>query len=463
VCYNKAIRGSESMEKAIAAISTNNIGSGAINIIRVSGENAIDIVSKIFSNKKFFSAPTHTIHYGYIIDNDKKIDEVLVMLMRAPKTYTQEDVVEINCHGGYVTTNKILELLLLNGASLAEPGEFTKRAFLNGRINLIEAESISDILEAKTEMQATMAMNGITGTTSKLIESLREKMVSLLANIEVNIDYPEYTDELIITKENITPVLTEIKEALEKIIEESKNGQIIKNGIKIAIIGKPNVGKSSLLNALLEEEKAIVTDKEGTTRDIVEGSISYKGVLFSFIDTAGIRKTTDVVEQIGVEKSKKMLREGDIAILVLNNNEKLSRDELELLKEIENKKGIIFINKIDLDTNLETIKTNLPIIKGSTLNNVGIDKLKDKILEKFSLNDIANKDLTYLSNARQISLARLAKENIEHVIEDNKKDIPIDMLAIDIKSAWENLGKIIGKFYEDELVDNIFSRFCLGK
>lgn len=451
------------MESTIASISTNNIGVGAINIIRISGPEAIEIVSKIFSNKNFKESPSHTIHYGYIKEKDSIIDEVLVMLMRAPKTYTKEDVVEINCHGGSAVTNKILELLWTSGAIPAEPGEFTKRAFLNGRINLLEAESISDILEAKTTSQREMALNGITGKTTKLIQNLREKMVSLLANIEVNIDYPEYIDELIITKENITPVLTEIENTLENIVEESKNGQIIKNGINIAIIGRPNVGKSSLLNAILEEEKAIVTDISGTTRDIVEGSINYKGILLNFIDTAGIRSTEDIVEQIGVEKSKKMIEKADISILVLNNNEKLTEEEKHLIDKIKQKTSLIFINKMDLENKLENIKENIKIIKGSTLNKEGIEQLKEEILNDFKIKDLSNKEHIYLSNTRQISLAKKALESIKNVIEENKKDIPVDMLAIDIKNAWEDLGNIIGEHYENELVDNIFKRFCLGK
>lgn len=451
------------MDTTIAAIATNNIGVGAINIIRISGPESIQVVSKIFSNKKFPSAPSHTIHYGYIKEGENVIDEVLVMLMRAPKTYTREDVVEINCHGGYATTNKILELLYQNGAVPAEPGEFTKRAFLNGRINLLEAESISDILEAKTIAQSNMALSGLTGKTTKLIEELREKMVGLLSNIEVNIDYPEYQDELQITKENITPVLKEIKKELEKIIEESKNGQIIKNGIKVAIIGKPNVGKSSLLNTLLEEEKAIVTNISGTTRDMVEGSINYKGILLEFIDTAGIRETNDFVEKIGVEKSKKIMKEADITILVLNGNEPLTKEEKELISTLEKQENIIFVNKIDLESKIEEIKTNSKIIKGSTLKKLGIEELKESILEKFQIKDLSTKDLTYLSNTRQISLAKKALQKIEHVIKENNLSTPVDMLAIDIKSAWEDLGRIIGEYYETELVDNIFERFCLGK
>ena len=451
------------MDTTIAAISTNTLGVGAINIVRVSGKDAIEIVSKIFTNKNFLNAESHTIHYGFIKDGENIIDEVLVMLMRSPKTYTKEDVVEINCHGGSITANKILELLYVKGAVPAEPGEFTKRAFLNGRINLLEAESIEDLLEAKNENARKMAINGVSGKTTKLIQDLREKMVSLLANIEVNIDYPEYIDELQITKENITPVLTEIKEALEKIVKESENSKKIKNGINVAIIGRPNVGKSSLLNALLEEDKAIVTDISGTTRDIVEGSITYKGIDLNFIDTAGIRETKDIVEKIGVEKSKKIQEQADITILVLNNNEEVTEDDQKLLEKIENQKGIIFINKTDLSSKLEKIETSKKIIYGSTLKNKGLEELKEEILQTFSLEDMSYKDLTFLFNTRQISLAKEALQNINHVISENQKAVPVDMLAIDIRDAWENLGKIIGEAYEEELVDNIFKRFCLGK
>ena len=451
------------MDTTIAAISTNSIGIGAINIVRVSGPEAVEIVSKIFKNKKFKNAESHTIHYGFIKDGDNVIDEVLVMLMRAPKTYTKEDVVEINCHGGNITANKILELLYVNGAVPAEPGEFTKRAFLNGRINLLEAESIEDLLEAKNENARKMAINGVSGKTTKLIQDLREKMVSLLANIEVNIDYPEYIDELQITKKNITPVLTEIKNELQKIVEESENSKKIKNGINIAIIGRPNVGKSSLLNALLEEDKAIVTDISGTTRDIVEGTIEYKGIDLNFIDTAGIRDTEDTVEKIGVEKSKKILEQADITILVLNNNEKLTKDDKKLLEKIEKQKAIIFINKVDLDSKIEDLETSKKILYGSTKTNRGLDDLKEEILKSFFLEDMSYKDLSFLFNTRQISLAKQALKSINHVMEENKNDIPVDMLAIDIKDAWENLGKIIGEAYEEELVDNIFKRFCLGK
>ena len=451
------------MDDTIVAISTNNIGIGAINIIRMSGKESLNILREVFSNQKIKNCKSHTIHYGYIIDNNEKIDEVLVSVMFAPKTYTLEDIVEINCHGGYAVTNKILEILLLHGARLAEPGEFTKRAFLNGRINLLEAESVEDLLESQTDNQSILAMNHLTGKTTELITSLREKLVGLLSNIEVNIDYPEYVDELQITKENLTPILTEVKTELEQIIKESKNGELIKKGINVAIIGKPNVGKSSLLNALLEQDKAIVTNISGTTRDSIEGSLIHKGILLNLIDTAGIRDTSDVVEKIGVEKSKEIMKSADITILVLNNNEKITNEEEELLKQLETKNNIIFINKTDLETKLEPIKTKLPIILGSTINKEGIEELKDQIINNFGLENLESKKLNYLSNTRQITLAKEALNNINNVIKDNEANIPIDMLTIELKSAWENLGKIIGEYYEDELIDNIFKRFCLGK
>ena len=451
------------MEDTIVAISTNNIGIGAINIIRMSGQESLEILQQVFSNKKIKQAKSQTIHYGFIMNNGEKIDEVLVSIMRAPKTYTKEDIVEINCHGGYAITNKILEILILHGARLAEPGEFTKRAYLNGRLNLLEAESIEDLLESQTENQTILAMNHLTGKTTKLITSLRDKIVKLLSNIEVNIDYPEYIDELQITKENIKPVLTEVKEELEKIIQEAKNGELIKNGIKVAIIGKPNVGKSSLLNAILEQDKAIVTNIQGTTRDAIEASIVYQGILLNLIDTAGIRKTNNIVEKIGVEKSKQLIKEADITILVLNNNEELSKEEQNLLQIIDNQNNIIFINKNDLPTKLKPIKTNMSIVSGSAQNKKGIEQLKNQIIKNFHLENLNKKELNYLTNIRQITLAKEALNNINNVIKDNEKNIPIDILTIELKSAWENLGKIIGEYYEDELVDNIFKRFCLGK
>lgn len=453
------------MEDTIAAIATNNMGQGAINIIRLSGPDAINIITKIFSNKHISSAKSHTIHYGYIKNqNGNRIDEVLVMLMRAPKTYTTEDVVEINCHGGMITTNKILELLLISGARLAEPGEFTKRAFLNGRINLLEAESVSDLIEAQNENASKLALNGISGNVTNLIRLLREEMVSLISNIEVNIDYPEYEDELVITHQNILPKLNDIQEKLQKIIKESEASKVIKNGLDVALIGRPNVGKSSLLNALLEEQKAIVTNISGTTRDTVEGKINLNGIILNIIDTAGIRTTSDIVEKIGVDKSKQLIDKADIVILVLNNNEKLTKEDQELLEQIQKKQHIIFINKNDLPSKINKEIINMPnTVMGNTVTPNGIIPLKEKIISKFKLDEINTKDMNFLSNVRQISLAKKALKNIIETKQQIVDNIPIDMLETELKSAWTNLGLIIGESYEEELIDNIFKKFCLGK
>ena len=450
------------MEDTIVAVST-AMGLGAISIIRLSGPEAIKIVNKIFRGKDLTKVASHTINYGHIVDGDEIVDEVLVSIMLAPKTYTTEDVVEINTHGGIAATNKVLELCLINGARLATKGEFTKRAFLAGRIDLTQAEAVQDIITSSTDKSLSLFVNQLTGSLKKLIIKLRKDIVGILANIEVNIDYPEYEDAPVVTIASLKQALIPIKEELENLVKESKNAKIIKDGINIAIIGRPNVGKSSLLNALLEEDKAIVTDISGTTRDIVEGTIQYKGINLNFIDTAGIRETEDIVEKIGVEKSKKIQESSDITILVLNNNELLTEEDKELLKKVEQEKGVIFINKIDLTSKLPELKTTKKIIKGSTIKNVGLEELKEEILSEFSLEDMSYKDLTYLFNTRQISLAKQALQNINHVIEENKKDIPVDMLAIEIRESWEYLGQIIGEAYEDELVDNIFKRFCLGK
>ena len=307
------------MDDTIAAIST-ALGVGAISIIRVSGVDSINIVNKIFT-KDLTNVESHTIHYGYILDNNKKIDEVLVSVMRSPRTFTTEDIVEINCHGGIATTNKILELLLENGARLAEPGEFTKRAFLNGRIDLVEAEGIMDLISSKTEKARAISINRVSGETSNMINKLRDKLVHMISNIEVNIDYPEYDDIEVVTNEKIMPDLTNIKEEITRLISKANDGKLIEEGIKVVIVGKPNVGKSSLLNQLLEEEKAIVTDIAGTTRDIVEGKIVLNGIILNIIDTAGIRETDNVVEKIGVEKSINLIDNSDLVILILNNNE----------------------------------------------------------------------------------------------------------------------------------------------
>ena len=446
------------MEDTIAAIST-ALGVGAISIIRVSGPESIKIVNKIF-DKNIKNAKTHTIHYGHIIDKNQIIDEVLISIMLAPKTFTKENVVEINCHGGIITTNKVLELLLLNGARLAEPGEFTKRAFLNGRIDLTQAEGIMNLIEAKTEIGRKLSINQLTGNVSNLIENLRQKILEIISNIEVNIDYPEYEDIEVLTNKKIYPKLKGIQKNIDEIIKKSESGKIIKDGINIGIIGRPNVGKSSLLNYLIEEDKAIVTDIEGTTRDIVEGKFILNGIVCNIIDTAGIRKTDNIVEQIGVDKSYEIIKKSDLIIYLLNNNEKLTKEDTEILNQIKNKKHIVVINKIDLKNNLEISEKE--VIKISIKENIGLECLKQKIIEIFNLEQIETNDLTYLSNARSISLLKKSKESIEKCLNNIEK-YPIDMIELDLKECWNLLGEIIGKTYKEELIDEIFSRFCLGK
>ena len=454
------------MNDTICAIATSQ-GLGAISIIRVSGEEAINIVNKIFKGKNLTEVASHTINYGHIIDeNNKIVDEVLVSVMLAPKTYTTENVVEINTHGGIITTNKVLELLLVNGCRLAEPGEFTKRAFLNGRIDLLEAEAVSDKINALTTKQNELANNQLTGKVSDLINNLRDEMIQIISNINVNIDYPEYDDVDTITNELLIPKISDLKNKITKILDESNNGKIIKDGIKTSIIGSPNVGKSSLLNELLGSEKAIVTDIAGTTRDIVEGQISINGILLNMIDTAGIRKTTDKVEEIGVKKSIRMLEESDLVLFVLNNNDPLQNEQKELFKSLKNKKYLILINKVDLEQKLNISELKIAedkIIKMSIINHQGIDKLKEKIIEIFNLEELDSKDPTYLSNARSTSILKKCLKSIEEVEIGIKNNQPIDMIELDIKNIWEELGKINGSSYEEELLDEMFSRFCLGK
>ncbi len=455
------------MNDTICAIATSQ-GVGAIAIIRVSGDEALEIVNKLFKGKDLTKVDSHTINYGKIIDptDNKVIDEVLVSVMLAPKTFTRENVVEINTHGGIASTNKVLELLLTNGCRLAEPGEFTKRAFLNGRIDLLEAEGVMDLINAKTDTQRELATNTVTGKVSDLINNLRSDLVQIISNINVNIDYPEYDDVDIITNELLIPKITALKERINKILEESKNGQIIKEGIKTSIVGRPNVGKSSLLNALLEEDKAIVTDIAGTTRDIVEGQISINGIILNMIDTAGIRKTDDKVESIGVSKSLKTIEEADLVLLVLNNNEELTPDIKELLSKIKEKEYIVIINKCDLASKLDLTKLDVDksrIINMSIKDNLGIDKLKEKIIELFNLNKLESADPTYLSNSRSISILRQCLTSINEIEQGLKDNRPIDMIELDIKNIWEQLGMINGTTYEEELLDEMFSRFCLGK
>lgn len=449
------------MNDTIAAIST-SLGVGAISIIRVSGINSFKIVNKIFKGKDLEKVPTHTIHYGHIIDKTLVIDEVLVTVFKAPKTFTTENIVEINSHGGIAATNKILELLLLNGCRLAEPGEFTKRAFLNGRIDLLEAEGVMDLINAKTEKARTLAVNQLDGKVSSLIKKLRQDILEVLANIEVNIDYPEYEDIKEMTILDLIPKVNNIESKVTEILKKSEDGKIVKNGIKVAILGKPNVGKSSLLNCLLNEEKAIVTDIKGTTRDYVEGSINVNGVPLNIIDTAGIRNTEDIVEKIGVEKSLKLIEEADLILYMLNNNEFITIEEKQLLSKIRDKKSILIVNKIDLENKLDIKELNNPVLI-STLENKGIENILERIKELFNLEQLETSDFTYLSNARSISKLREIKESITDVKTGIKNEIPIDMIEIDIKNIWNLLGEITGESYEEELINQLFSQFCLGK
>ena len=450
------------MNDTICAIST-ALGVGAISIIRVSGDDAIDIVNKIF-DKDLTKKESHTINYGHIVYKGEIIDEVMVSIMKSPKTFTKEDIVEINSHGGVAVTNKVLEILLLEGARLAEPGEFTKRAFLNGRIDLVEAESIMDLIESKTETSRKLAISGMEGKVSKLVKNIIDNLVKVNANIEVNIDYPEYEDIEIVTKEKIEEMSKYINKELTKLLNESENGKLIKDGINTLILGRPNVGKSSILNKLIEEEKAIVTSVAGTTRDIVEGQIRVNGILLNIIDTAGVRETEDIVEKIGVEKSLSLVNDADLIILVFNNNEKLTDEDKKLLEYTKEKKRIIVINKIDLENNLDISNLkNERIVKISALKDSGIESLKNEINDMFNLEEINLGDFTYLSNSRQISLVKKAVEISKNLEDALNNDVPIVLLEIDIKEICEILGEIIGESYDDKLIDTLFSNFCLGK
>ena len=451
------------MNSTICAVST-AVGVGAISIIRVSGPKAIEIVNSIFKGKDLLEVNSHTINYGHIVYNEEIIDEVLVSVMRAPKTFTMEDVVEINTHGGPAITKKILEILLLSGCESAEPGEFTKRAFLNGRIDLVEAEAVQDLVTSESEKARKLAINQLNGTLSNNIKDIRKEIMDVQANIEVNIDYPEYEEGEKYTKETLLPRIEKINIMLTNLLKSAENGKIVKNGINVALLGKPNVGKSSILNAFLEEEKAIVTDIPGTTRDIVEGKYVLDGVILNIIDTAGIRETTDVVEKIGVEKSIKASNNADLLIYVISLDEGLTKEDEEFVKSNIDKKMIIFVNKTDLSNNkieLDYVNQNY-IVYGNTVNNDGLDALKEKIRIMFNLNEIEASNYDFLSNVRQISLIKQASDKIKNII-DSIDNLPLDVFTIDLREAYELLGEIIGETYKDDLLDELFSKFCLGK
>ena len=453
----------------IAAISTPP-GEGAISIVRMSGEEAVSIAQKVFSGKDLTQAKSHTINYGHIVDpkTHEEIDEVMVSLMLAPKTFTREDVVEINCHGGIVATNRILQLLLINGARLAEPGEFTKRAFLHGRIDLTQAESVMDLIRAKTDRSMKIALNQLDGNLSHLIDSLRKDILDVLAQVEVNIDYPEYDDVEEMTTKLLKEKAIEIKQRIEQLLKTASQGKIMREGLATALVGRPNVGKSSLLNHLLHEDKAIVTDVAGTTRDVIEEYVNVSGVPLKLIDTAGIRETDDKVEKIGGERSKKAIEQSDLVLLVLNAAESLTKEDLELIRLTNDKKRIIILNKTDLEEKLDRkelakISENAPVYATSILKNEGVEALEEAISKLF-FNGIENSQSTVMvTNARHIALLKKAQNSLDSVLEGISSGMPVDLVQIDMTEAWNLLGEITGESYEDELLDQLFSQFCLGK
>lgn len=456
----------------IAAIST-PMGEGAIAIVRLSGDKAVEIADRVFrapNNKQLAQQTTHTIHYGHLIEpkTDEVVEEVMLSLMRAPRTFTREDVVEINCHGGLTSVNRVLKLVLTNGARLAEPGEFTKRAFLNGRIDLSQAEAVMDLIRAKTDRAMNVALNQMDGKLSRLIGDLRQALLETLAQVEVNIDYPEYDD----VEEMTVPVLLEkcgwVSQEIDKLLQTSSQGKILREGLSTVILGRPNVGKSSLLNSLVQENKAIVTDIAGTTRDIIEEYVNVRGVPLRLVDTAGIRETEDIVERIGVERSRQVLREADLILFMVNGAELLGDEDRRLFETIEAMDYIVVVNKTDLpqqiDMNeVQVLAGNHRIVTTSLLEEQGVMELEEAIAALFFEGNVESGDLTYVSNARHIALLHQAKEAVEEAIHGAEAGVPVDMVQIDVTRTWEILGEIIGDTVQESLINQLFSQFCLGK
>lgn len=449
----------------ITAIST-PLGEGAIGIVRLSGTDALAIAQSVFKGKNLEQVASHTINYGHIIDpkTGTIIDEVMVSVMLAPKTFTRENVVEINTHGGIAVTNEILQLLIRQGARMAEPGEFTKRAFLNDRVDLTQAEAVMDIIRAKTDKAMTIAVKQLDGSLSQLINDTRQEILNTLAQVEVNIDYPEYDDVEEMTTALLREKTQEFQSLLENLLRTAKRGKILREGLSTAIIGRPNVGKSSLLNNLLREDKAIVTDIAGTTRDVIEEYVNIKGVPLKLVDTAGIRETDDLVEQIGVERSKKALQEADLVLLVLNASEKLTDQDRALLNLSQDSNRIILLNKTDLEQKIELEQLPDDYIPISVLTNQNINLIEDRINQLFFDNaGLVEQDATYLSNARHISLIEKAVQSLEAVNDGLALGMPVDLLQVDLTRTWEILGEITGDAAPDELITQLFSQFCLGK
>ncbi len=456
----------------IAAIST-PMGEGAIAIVRLSGPQAFEIADVLFkgvSGKKVKEVPTHTIHYGNIIDpgTGQVAEEVMVSVMKGPKTFTKEDVVEINCHGGLVSVNRVLQLLLNHGARLAEPGEFTKRAFLNGRIDLSQAEAVMDLIRAKTDRALNVALGQMEGRLSKLIRGLRQEILEILAHVEVNIDYPEYDDVEEMTHQMLLEKSAIVKKEIEKLLRTSQQGKILREGLSTVIVGRPNVGKSSLLNSLVHENKAIVTDIPGTTRDVIEEYVNVRGVPLRLLDTAGIRETEDIVERIGVEKSRQVLKEADLLLLVLNYSDELSVEDENLFKAVEGMDVIVIVNKTDLPAKVDmdkvrTLAGNHKLVTTSLLAEQGVDELEEAIASLFFSGSIEAGDMTYVSNTRHIALLNQALNTINEAIQGVEMGTPIDIVQIDLTRTWELLGEIIGDSVHESLIDQLFSQFCLGK
>lgn len=450
------------MEDTIVAVAT-TVGESSINVIRISGKDSINVANKIFS-KDISNALSHTVHYGFIVENGEKVDEVLLSVFKSPKTFTTEDIVEISVHGGSSSVNKVMELVLSNGARLAEPGEFLKRAFLNGRIDLTQAEAVGDLISSQTESSRKMALKGVDKTIYKMVNELKEKVLALIANIEVNIDYPEYEDAVLVTNDLIIKTINEVKDEINKLLKNSKKGLLIKNGLKIVIVGKPNVGKSSILNALLDENKAIVTDIKGTTRDIVTGELVIDGVKIDILDTAGIRETEDIVESIGVKRSVDAIDEADLVLFVVDSADGFTHEDNEVLNKIKDKEVLVIYNKNDKVMNYKNDKlSDYESINISTFDNDMISKLKDKIAEMFDLESIAESNYMYISNARQIALLNNCISIINDIENSVKSGELVDMVEIDVKKLWETLSEITGEVSSDDLLDEIFSKFCLGK